>query len=180
MYKTDHVDETLIFFKWAACIFPCDRHFNPPISQEYSPFLNKSFLLLTYLSYVKQIVPVIVNKLFPWQAIHCLINRYFPSIPVLVGKLLYRLNICKPHLFQNNEKVRSKVKTLKNISKRTIKKREDHLRFWKFFRAPHQSDYLITKWSLPVMLLCIDFQQLLQFATATLICDKSFPNCNSV
>ena len=106
MYRTDQVEETLILFKWAACIFPCDRLFNTPIRQEYSPFLNKSFLLLTYLSYVKQIVPIIVNKSFWWQAMHFLITRYFLSIPVLVGKtIIYRLNICKPYFFQNNEKV---------------------------------------------------------------------------
>ena len=151
MYKTDHVDETLIFFKWAACIFPCDRHFNPPISQEYSPFLNKSFLLLTYLSYVKQIVPIIANKSFRRQAVYFLINRYFLVFPYLLVNLLYRLNICKPHFFQNNEKVRSVVKTFKNIPKRTIEKREDHLRFWKFFRTPHQSNYSVTKSSLRVI-----------------------------
>ena len=76
-------------------------------------------------------------------------NPIFSSIDTflvfvyLLVNLLYRL--CKLHFFQNNEKVKTVVKTFKNIPKRTIEKREDHLRFRKFFRTPHQSNYSITK-----------------------------------
>ena len=56
----------------------------------------------------------------------------------LLVNLLYRLNIYKLHFFQDNEKVETVVKAFKNIPKRTIeKKKEGHLRFWKFFQAPH-------------------------------------------
>ena len=53
--------------------------------------------------------------------------------------------MCKLDLFQNNEKVKTVVKTFKIIPKRTIEKREEQLRFMKFFRAPHQSNYSVTK-----------------------------------
>ena len=113
------------------------------------------------------------NPIFSW------IDTFLVIACLLVNPL-YRLNICKLDLFQNNEKVKTVVKAFKNIPKRTIKKREDQLRFWKFFRAPHQSNFSITKWSLRAILLCINFQQMPRFAMATLISDKSFPNCNSL
>ena len=55
----------------------------------------------------------------------------------LLVNLLYRLNIYKLHFFQDNEKVETVVKAFKNIPKRTIEKKEGHLRFWKFLQAPH-------------------------------------------
>ena len=78
-------------------------------------------------------------------------NPIFTSIDTLLVSayllvnLLYKLSIRQLHFFQNNEKVDTVVKTFKNILKRTIGKKEGHLRFWKFFQAPHQSNYSITK-----------------------------------
>ena len=109
-------------------------------------------------------------------------NPIFSSIDTFLGfvyllvNLLYRLKICKRDVFQNNEKVKTVVKTFKIIPKRTIEKREEQLCSWKFFQEPHQSNCSITKWSLRVMLLCINFQQLSRFPMASLISDQSFPN----
>ena len=137
-------------FKWAAWIFPCGCPFNQSISQEYSPFF-KQIVPIVDLSFLRQanrfyncqqIVPMASNPIFSS------IDTFLVFVYLLVN-LLYRL--CKLHFFQNNEKVKTVVKTFKNIPKRTIEKREDHLRFRKFFRTPHQSNYSITKWSLCVI-----------------------------